>query len=135
MFLSLTPKGTWSISVHRKRSILGDLLEVSATFLSPSQPGCNIARWAVWEGEGEGKGKAVCSTEPSGSASRPAHVHTSYALLNQKQRHEDKCQVLFGYQFIMEFLLRVMKNTWLLPPDRTDAKNTLSFLSHRNFNL
>ena len=28
------------------------------------------------------------------------------------------------YQFIMEFLLRVMKNTWLLPPDLTDAKNT-----------
>jgi len=24
----------------------------------------------------------------------------------------------------MEFLLRVMKNTWLLPPDLTDAKNT-----------
>ena len=24
----------------------------------------------------------------------------------------------------MEFLLRVMKNTWLLPPERTDAKNT-----------
>ena len=29
-----------------------------------------------------------------------------------------------GYQFIMELLLRVMKKTWLLPPERTDAKNT-----------
>lgn len=28
------------------------------------------------------------------------------------------------HQFIMEFLLRVMKKTWLLPPERTDAKNT-----------
>lgn len=29
-----------------------------------------------------------------------------------------------GYQFIMELLLRVMKKTWLLPPERTEAKNT-----------
>lgn len=28
------------------------------------------------------------------------------------------------HQFIIEFLLRVMKKTWLLPPERTDAKNT-----------
>lgn len=28
------------------------------------------------------------------------------------------------YQFIMEFLFNVIKKTWLLPPDRTDAKNT-----------
>ena len=28
------------------------------------------------------------------------------------------------HQFIMEFLLRVIKNTWLLPPERTEAKNT-----------
>lgn len=38
-----------------------------------------------------------------------------------------------NYQFIMEFLFKVMKKTWLLPPDRTEAKNTLSFLSDRNF--
>lgn len=30
------------------------------------------------------------------------------------------------HQFIIEFLLRVMKKTWLLPPERTDAKNTWS---------
>lgn len=73
LFLSLTPKGTWSISVHRQRSILGDLLEIPATFFSPSQPGCNIERWTVsgWV-EGEEKGKAVCSTKPSDSASRLA---------------------------------------------------------------
>lgn len=29
-----------------------------------------------------------------------------------------------NYQFIMEFLFKVMKKTWLLPPDRTEAKNT-----------
>lgn len=28
------------------------------------------------------------------------------------------------HQFIIELLLRVMKNTWLLPPERTEAKNT-----------
>lgn len=28
------------------------------------------------------------------------------------------------YQFIMELLFRVMKKTWLLPPERTEAKNT-----------
>lgn len=28
------------------------------------------------------------------------------------------------YQFIMEFLFKVMKKTWLLPPDRTEAKKT-----------
>lgn len=30
----------------------------------------------------------------------------------------------FHHQFIIEFLLRVMKKTWLLPPERTDAKKT-----------
>ena len=29
-----------------------------------------------------------------------------------------------GYQFIMELLFRVMKKTWLLPPERTEAKKT-----------
>lgn len=29
-----------------------------------------------------------------------------------------------NYQFIMEFLFKVMKKTWLLPPDLTEAKNT-----------
>lgn len=29
-----------------------------------------------------------------------------------------------GYQFIMEFLFKVMKKTWLLPPDLTEAKKT-----------
>lgn len=63
----------WSIFVHRKRSILGDLLEISATFFSPSQPGCNIERWTVLgQVEGEEKGKAVRSTKPSDSASRLA---------------------------------------------------------------
>lgn len=28
------------------------------------------------------------------------------------------------HQFIKVFLFSVMKNTWLLPPDRTEAKNT-----------
>ena len=28
------------------------------------------------------------------------------------------------YQFIMEFLFRVIKKTWLLPPERTEAKKT-----------
>lgn len=67
----------------------------------------------------------------------------------------------FLHQFMMQFLFRVMKYTWLLPPERTDAKNTcgttrvsglqgrwhswvqllsvisltLSFLSQRNFSL
>lgn len=31
---------------------------------------------------------------------------------------------LFLHQFMMQFLFRVMKYTWLLPPERTDAKNT-----------
>lgn len=31
---------------------------------------------------------------------------------------------LFLHQFMMQFLFNVMKYTWLLPPDRTDAKNT-----------
>lgn len=31
---------------------------------------------------------------------------------------------LFLHQFMMQFLFKVMKYTWLLPPDRTDAKNT-----------
>lgn len=30
----------------------------------------------------------------------------------------------FLHQFMMQFLFRVMKYTWLLPPERTDAKNT-----------
>lgn len=30
----------------------------------------------------------------------------------------------FLHQFMMQFLFKVMKYTWLLPPDRTDAKNT-----------
>lgn len=72
-----------SISVHRQRSILGDLLEIPATFFSPSQPGCNIERWTVLgRVEGEEKGKAVCSTKPFDSASRLAYVHMSYVLLN-----------------------------------------------------
>lgn len=64
----------------------------------------------------------------------------------------------FLHQFMMQFLFRVMKYTWLLPPERTDAKKTcrrtrvsvtflapavvsevirltLSFLSQRNFSL
>lgn len=73
LFLSLTPKGTWSIFVHGQRSILGDLLDIPATFFSPSQPGCNTERWTVSGGvEGEEKGKVVCSTKPSDSASRLA---------------------------------------------------------------
>lgn len=73
LFLSLTLKGTWSIFVHRQGSILGDLLEIPATFFSPSQPGCNMERWTLLgREEGEEKGKAVCSTKPSDSASRPA---------------------------------------------------------------
>ncbi|VFV27813.1 Hypothetical predicted protein [Lynx pardinus] len=31
----------------KQRSILGDLLEIPATFFSPSQPGCNTERWTV----------------------------------------------------------------------------------------
>lgn len=31
---------------------------------------------------------------------------------------------LLLHQFMMQFLFKVMKYTWLLPPDRTDAKNT-----------
>lgn len=31
---------------------------------------------------------------------------------------------LFLHQFMMQFLFKVMKYTWLLPPDRTEAKNT-----------
>lgn len=72
-----------SISVHRQRSILGDLLEIPATFFSPSQPGCNIERWTVLgRVEGEEKGKAVRSTKLFDSASRLAYVHMSYVLLN-----------------------------------------------------
>lgn len=33
-------------------------------------------------------------------------------------------RALTNYQFIMEFLFKVMKKTWLLPPDLTEAKNT-----------
>lgn len=45
-----------------------------------------------------------------------------------------------NYQFIMEFLFKVMKKTWLLPPDRTEAKNTckteerVSLYSHKGEN-
>lgn len=36
-----------------------------------------------------------------------------------------------NYQFIMEFLFKVMKKTWLLPPDLTEAKNTCRKESRR----
>ena len=36
------------------------------------------------------------------------------------------------HQFMMQFLLRVMKYTWLLPPDRTEAKNTWRDNGHTN---
>lgn len=38
-----------------------------------------------------------------------------------------------NYQFIMEFLFKVMKKTWLLPPDLTEAKNTCRKESRRYY--
>ncbi|TKS87364.1 hypothetical protein D9C73_021488 [Collichthys lucidus] len=43
----------------------------------------------------------------------------------EKEEEEEGCGLKGRcYQFIMELLLRVMKKTWLLPPERTEAKKT-----------
>lgn len=66
----------------------------------------------------------VCSTRSSPPDSTGSVCIFQCPFKLKKSWHQSKYQVPSCYQFIMEFLLRVMKKTWLLPPDLTDAKNT-----------
>lgn len=95
------------------------------------------------EAEGRSARPEAAAGSPGGSWRRPdvqqqlvvvvvLHKHTQ----THKHTHSvwpPAVQMVHSYQFIMELLFRVMKKTWLLPPERTEAKKTLSFLSDRNF--